>query len=111
MKNILLLFLINLSSHLLLANVRLPRLFADNMILQRDQRIPVWGWADANEMITIQFAGQTKKITAGKDGKWKTFLGAVAAGGPHELKVQGKNILVIKNILMGDVWVCSGQSN
>ena len=93
------------------ANIKLPRLFSDDMVLQRDKPIPVWGWAEAKEKISIQFNGQTKKITAGKDGKWEIYLDATIAGGPYELKVQGKNIISLKNILVGDVWVCSGQSN
>ncbi len=100
-----------LMAQLMFANVKLPQLFSDNMVLQRDKPVAIWGWADAKEKVTVQFNGQTKTITAGKDGKWKIVLDPIAAGGPYELTVKGKNSIQLKNILMGDVWVCSGQSN
>lgn len=93
------------------ANVKLPRIFSDNMVLQRDHVITVWGWADGKEKITVQFNKQTKTITAGKDGKWKLQLASETAGGPYALTVKGKNTLVLNNVLVGDVWICSGQSN
>lgn len=93
------------------AEVRLPKIFGDSMILQRNQVIPVWGWADKNEKITIQFNKQSKTTKAGKDGKWKINLSPEKAGGPFNLTVKGKNTITIKNVLVGEVWVCSGQSN
>ncbi len=93
------------------ANVQLPRFFSDNMVLQRERLIPVWGWADPKEKITVQFNQQTKKIIAGKDGKWRVDLSPETAGGPYTLTVKGKNSIVISNVLVGDVWICSGQSN
>ncbi len=93
------------------ANVRLPKIFGDNMVLQRNQSIPVWGWADANEKITVQFNQQTKTIRAGKDGKWLLKLDAETAGGPYELIIKGKNEISISAVLVGEVWICSGQSN
>lgn len=93
------------------ANVRLPLLFSDGMVLQRNKPIPVWGWADANEKIEIHFNKQTKTIKADKNGKWSLKLDAEMAGGPFELSLKGKNKIVIKNILVGEVWICSGQSN
>jgi sialate O-acetylesterase len=93
------------------ANVRLPKMFGNNMVLQREKPIPIWGWADPNEKITVQFNKQTKITTAGKDGGWKLNLDEEKAGGPFELVISGKNKLSISNILVGDVWVCSGQSN
>lgn len=98
-------------SQSMFAQVKLPRLFSDNMVLQRGKPIAVWGWAAAKEKITVQLKGQTKTATAGEDGKWKIYLDAIAAGGPYQLKVQGTNTITLKNILIGDVWVCSGQSN
>jgi len=93
------------------ANVRLPKIFADNMVIQRDQPIPVWGWADAKEKIIVQFNKQIKIISAGKDGKWLLKLDAETAGGPYQLSIKGKNAITISNVLVGEVWVCSGQSN
>jgi sialate O-acetylesterase len=93
------------------ANVRMPLLFSDGMVLQRNKPIPVWGWADANEKVEIHFNKQTKTITADKNGKWMVKLDAEKAGGPFELSVSGKNKIVIKDVLVGEVWICSGQSN
>ncbi|HEY8959091.1 sialate O-acetylesterase [Chitinophaga sp.] len=93
------------------ADVRLPNVFGDNMVLQRDKPIPVWGWADKNEKVTIQFNQQVKTVKAGKDGRWKVLLQPEKAGGPYTLTVKGRNSISLKDILMGDVWICSGQSN
>lgn len=92
-------------------NVTLPKIFGDNMVLQRNKLIPVWGWADANEKITVRFDHQTKTITADKNGNWKVNLDKELAGGPYQLVVKGNNTITIKNILVGEVWICSGQSN
>ena len=93
------------------ADVRLPKFFGDNMVLQRDKSIAIWGWADPKEKITVQLHKQTKTVTAGKDGKWMVSLAPEVAGGPYQLSVKGKNTITLSNVLMGDVWVCSGQSN
>ena len=93
------------------ANVNLPRIFGDNMVLQRDRPIPVWGWADAGEKITVQFNKQNKTIKAEKNGKWMVRLDPEPAGGPYQLLVAGKNSITIANVLVGEVWICSGQSN
>lgn len=93
------------------ANVRLPKIFGDNMVLQRDTPIKVWGWADARERITVQFDKQTRSVRAGRDGKWEVTLDAVPYGGPYRLDIKGKNAISLTNVLVGDVWVCSGQSN
>ena len=94
-----------------IANIRVPKFFADDMVLQRGKLIPIWGWADSNEKIEIRFNKQLKKIKADKDGKWMVRLDAENAGGPYELSIKGKNKLVLKNVLVGEVWICSGQSN
>ena len=91
--------------------VALPNLFSDNMVLQRNVRIPVWGWARANEKILVRFNKQAKSIKADKHGKWMVNLAPEKAGGPYCLIVKGKNTLRIHNILVGEVWLCSGQSN
>jgi sialate O-acetylesterase len=93
------------------ANVKMPLLFADGMVLQRNKEIPVWGWADPNEKVEVHFNKQTKNILADKNGKWMVRLSAEKAGGPFELSITGKNKIVIKDVLVGEVWICSGQSN
>lgn len=93
------------------ANVRMPLIFADGMVLQRNKPIPVWGWADANEKIEVHFKQQTKTITADATGKWMVKLEAENAGGPFVLSIKGKNQIVLKDVLVGEVWICSGQSN
>ncbi|WP_281231502.1 sialate O-acetylesterase [Flavobacterium gelatinilyticum] len=93
------------------ANVRMPLIFSDGMVLQRNKPIPIWGFADANENVEIRFNKQIKKIQADKNGKWTVNLNAEKAGGPFELIVIGKNKITIKNVLVGEVWICSGQSN
>lgn len=93
------------------ANVVLPKIFSDNMVLQRNTIIPVWGWADINEKIEIKFNNQIKHVKADKKGEWTIRLDAENAGGPFEMTIKGKNLIYIRNILVGDVWICSGQSN
>lgn len=93
------------------ANVRMPLIFADGMVLQRNKPIPVWGWADANEKIEVHFKQQTKTITADATGKWMVKFDAEKAGGPFVLSIKGKNQIVLKDVLVGEVWICSGQSN
>lgn len=108
-KSVIFIFL--LISVLANANVRMPLIFSDGMVLQRDKQIPIWGFADANESVEIHFNKQIKKTTADKNGKWKVNLNAEKAGGPFELIIIGKNKITIKNVLVGEVWICSGQSN
>jgi sialate O-acetylesterase len=113
MKKLLLaLAILTISMSFLAAAVRLPRLFSDNMVLQRDHAIPIWGWADPKEKITILFNQQIVTVIANLSGKWSTNLAAEAAGGPYPLIIKSKsNTVLFKNVLIGDVWVCSGQSN
>ena len=93
------------------ADVRLPRIFTDNMMVQRNQPVRVWGWAAAGEAVTVSFAGKTAATQAGEDGQWAVELPANKSGENLELTVQGKNRLTLKNVVLGDIWVCSGQSN
>ncbi|MGB3008498.1 MAG: sialate O-acetylesterase, partial [Chitinophagaceae bacterium] len=93
------------------ANVVLPKIFSDNMVLQRNTLIPIWGQANANEKIEIKFNNQVKFTKADKKGKWIIKLDAENAGGPFDLIVKGKNLVQVKNVLVGEVWICSGQSN
>ncbi|MHC0439357.1 sialate O-acetylesterase [Flavobacterium sp. 3-210] len=105
------LFLLLLCGIMANANVKMPLLFSDGMVLQRNKAIPVWGFADANEKVEIHFNKQIKKTQADKNGKWTVNLDAEKAGGPLELVIIGKNKITIKNVLVGEVWICSGQSN
>lgn len=92
------------------ADVKLPPLFTDNMVLQQGMQVPVWGTAGDGEKVTVSIQGQT--VTAEpKDGKWMVRLDKLQSGGPFEMTVAGNNKIVVKNVLVGDVWVCSGQSN
>jgi sialate O-acetylesterase len=94
------------------ATVRLPALVGSHMVLQRDRPVPVWGWADAGEAVTLTFAGQTYAASApDATGRWQATLPATPAGGPYTLTVRGQNTLELTDILLGDVWLASGQSN
>ena len=92
------------------ADVRLPALFSDGMVLQQNTRAPVWGWAEEGEEVTVTFRGKTVKTKA-KEGKWKITLNRFKAGGPDEMVVEGRNRIQLKGVLVGEVWICSGQSN
>lgn len=94
------------------AAITLATPFRDDAVLQRDKPLPVWGLADPQEKISVQFHGQTKATTAGADGRWQVTLDPIpASADPAELVVQGKSTVTIKDVLVGDVWLCSGQSN
>ncbi|TDH26991.1 sialate O-acetylesterase [Segetibacter sp. 3557_3] len=92
------------------AQVRLPQLVRDSMILQRDQKVNVWGWAKSGEKITVSFAGKKYRTTA-RDGQWRIALAPLKAGGPYTMNIDASNHITLKEILIGDVWFCSGQSN
>jgi len=91
-----------------IAEVKLPRLFSDGAVLQRDEPLTIYGWADPGERVAVEFLGKSFRTKADKNGSWSTVLPPTPAGGPYTLKVNGKEI---RNILFGDVWLCSGQSN
>lgn len=93
------------------ANVTLPQFFNDNMVLQRGKPIPIWGIASPNEKVTIRFHHQTINTVADEQGKWLVKLKKENAGGPYTLTITSQNNIDIKNVLVGDVWLCSGQSN
>lgn len=99
-----------LSSCLLQAEVKPNPLFTDGAVLQRGQVIPVWGTANDGEKLSVSFGGQ-KLVTTAKDGKWRVNLKPLEAGGPFTMKISGENTVTVKNLLVGEVWVCSGQSN
>ena len=93
------------------AEVRLPNIFGEHMVLQRNAPIPVWGSAAAGESIEVNFNKQTKKTRADSGGKWMVKLAPEKAGGPFRLEVKGKNVVAFNDVLIGDVWLCGGQSN
>jgi sialate O-acetylesterase len=93
------------------ADVRVPSLIGDNMVLQQGRKDRVWGWARAGERVSVTFQGRTSRANADADGRWQVFIGPFKSGGPFTLTVAGANTLTFKNVLVGDVWVCSGQSN
>jgi sialate O-acetylesterase len=105
--------LLSSASAALRAEVKLAGVFGDNMVLQRDMAVPVWGWADKGEEITVQIAGQTKTAKAGDNGRWQVTLDKLQVGEPLEMTVKGSTgeERKLSNILVGEVWICSGQSN
>lgn len=86
-------------------------LFTDHMVLQRGINAPVWGWTTPGKMVTVGMNGQTSSVVAGPDGKWMAALGPFPAGGPYTLTVEGPEKAQVQDVLVGDVWICSGQSN
>ena len=95
----------------LCAGVRLPALFGDHMVVQQNLPVHVWGWADQDERVSVEFLGQVVSVTPSEDGRWEAYLDPAKAGGPFTLTVRGTNALTVKDIYVGEVWVGSGQSN
>lgn len=93
------------------ASVKLPLIFSSNMVLQKGVANTIWGWADKSENVSISLNGKVIKTKAGKDGKWSAKLPVMDYGGPYTLKVKGKNLIELNNVMIGEVWLCSGQSN
>ncbi len=93
------------------AQVRLPRIIRDSMIIQRNKPVHFWGWASKGETVFVTINKKTAKTTTGNDGKWKVQLPSMQAGGPYTIQVKGKNAITLKDVLVGDVWFCAGQSN
>lgn len=93
------------------AQITLPRLISDSMILQRNIPVNIWGWASVGEKVSVTINKKVYRTKTGADGKWKLQLAAIRAGGPYTMQVRGKNTIVIHDIYFGDVWLCSGQSN
>jgi sialate O-acetylesterase len=94
------------------AGITLPKIFSDNMVLQRDKPLKIWGWADAGEAVRVEFNGQVVKGRAGKNGAWVITLKPMTYGGPFQMLVSGRSgKITYRNVLIGDVWLGSGQSN
>jgi sialate O-acetylesterase len=93
------------------ADVRPAHVFSDHMVLQRHALVPIWGTADAGEKVTVKLAGQSLSTTTNAQGKWMVKLNKLAAGGPYTLTIKGKNTVTINDVYLGEVWLCSGQSN
>ena len=93
------------------ADVKLPALLSDHMVLQRDEPVPIWGWAEPGEKVIVAIAGQTHETEANEAGRWRVDLTPLSVGDPLTLVVEGNNRLQRTDILVGEVWVCSGQSN
>ena len=93
------------------AEIKLPKLFGDHMVLQRETEANLWGWAAPGEEVKISLGEATATAKADDSGKWKTKIKTGAAGGPHELKFKGTNEITLKDVYLGEVWIASGQSN
>jgi sialate O-acetylesterase len=100
-------------SPLSFAELRLPAVISDHLVLQRETTVPLWGWADPGEVVTVTtgWDGERTTATAGADGRWRLEVATGEAGGPHHLTFEGKNRIEFEDVLLGEVWVCSGQSN
>jgi sialate O-acetylesterase len=105
------LFIALLSTVTLRAEVKLPALISDHMLIQQQAPVRIWGSAAPGEAVKVAIQAQTLSATAGSDGKWEVFLAPMAAGGPYELMVSGTNSITVHDVLAGEVWVGSGQSN
>jgi len=93
------------------AEVRLPKVFTSHMVLQREMPLVIWGWAQPNETVTVTLASATAQAQANERGEWKVVLPAMKAGGPFTLKVTGSSSVEFEDVMIGEVWLCSGQSN
>ena len=93
------------------AAVKLPNVISNHMVLQRDMPVPIWGTAAAGEKVTVRFRDQEKTVEAGSDGNWSVKLDSLKPGGPGPLVVVGSNTINLDDVLVGDVWIGSGQSN
>src|ERR1700709_1356293 len=94
-----------------LADVKLPAVFSDNMVLQKSEKTPFFGTADKGEAVTVKVGAAAAETTAGQDGKWKLTIDTRGVNGPVDVSIAGKNSIDIHNALVGEVWIASGQSN
>jgi len=110
-RSALCLLFLSVSGLKLWAEPRLPHLFGDHMVLQRGEEIRIWGWSDPQETIEVNLAGSSRQTAANREGQWSVSLPPLPAGGPFVLEVRGKKTLRFKDVMIGEVWVASGQSN
>ncbi|MBC8054353.1 MAG: sialate O-acetylesterase [Sphingobacteriaceae bacterium] len=112
LKTSVLLLLLAASNTFISAQVSLPKIIGSNMILQREKPLPVWGWAKAGEAVTVSFAGQQKATKADVSGYWEVILSPLKANAkPQEMTISASNVIKLSNLLIGEVWLASGQSN
>lgn len=110
-KNIVAIFVMLCNTAISEAQIVLPRLISDGMVLQRDTSVRIWGWAGIKEKVKVGFLDTVLFTEAGPDGKWEVILPPCEAGGPYEMKIAAPDTIILRNILVGEVWLCSGQSN
>jgi sialate O-acetylesterase len=104
--------LLSTSAGLAQAALKLPAIIANSMVVQRGQPVPIWGWADKGQEVIVSLPGQEKKTTADDQGKWKVILDKIEDNNTFEIKISsGKDTITLKNVIVGEVWICSGQSN
>jgi sialate O-acetylesterase len=95
------------------SNIRLPSILGSNMVLQQQSEVKLWGWADPGEgvFVTASWSGKTDSVWGSRGARWELLIKTPVAGGPYKLTIKGKNQIILDNILIGEVWMCSGQSN
>ncbi|MBC8874573.1 MAG: 9-O-acetylesterase, partial [Planctomycetes bacterium] len=108
---LLLAVIVSLASSSVWAAIKLPSVIGSNMVLQRDQAVPIWGWDDPGTEVTVTLGDAKATAEADADGKWKVELPAMKTGNPLTMTVEGTDKVTVENILVGEVWLCSGQSN
>ena len=111
MRKALLLFFTLILSIPIKAQVKLPEIVSTGMVLQREEPINIWGWAAPNEKVTVRFNNKKYKTTTAKEGVWKITLSPSKAGGPYSMEIEGSNKITLNDIMVGEVWLCAGQSN
>ncbi len=107
----LILFLLSFFTLATFAQVRLPKLISDGMVLQRNADVKIWGWATSNENVSVHFIDKEYTTTASQKGEWNITLTDLKPGGPYTMTIKASNTINVNDILVGDVWLCSGQSN
>ena len=112
LKYLTLIFLFSVFSLSAHARLQLPKVISSNMVLQRDAVVPIWGWDDPGNEVVVLVGAQKKTAKAAEDGKWVVNLDPMEAGGPHKIQItSGQDKIILTNVLIGEVWICSGQSN
>ena len=113
MKKLLFLFLFFVSTLLTLAEVRLPAILGSHMVLQQQSKVKIWGWSAPAEkiIITVSWDNSTYEIKGSRGARWLTEITTPQAGGPYTIKIKGTNEIILEDVMIGEVWVCSGQSN